>query len=467
MMITAGRLLPTFGPEPLGVIMTDAISRQAFSDLIGSIYDCALDPSRWERTLADVRDALDCHHLALTLTDRRHDRLLLHKGVGVEPCQMDQFSKHVPEIDATLDGALKSGHSLDEPYVVSRHIAATYFETSPHFQQWAKPLGMVDWMVFFLKSTPLHLSCFSGGRHGRQGIITEREIELGKLLLPHLRRAVTISNLLDIRTIEGTRMAEALDGLRCAVVLTNERGTILHANCAAEHMLDKGGPIQSAQGVLQATAPSAASELRSALALAAGNEAGIGKTGLAIRLTEPDVPPIFAHVLPLTGSDFRARLQPVAVAAVFIGAPPDAQDGADALAATFGLTQAETRLLASLFAGRTLNDTTATLRITRPTAKTDLEHIFLKTGVTRQAELMALDRADLPVGIERVKCVGPHSPWGDQRRTAARMGRLARGPQDRPEGIRTVRWGGSERARGRGSGARGPQLAAPPRGITF
>jgi len=370
--------------------MADAISRQALSDLIGSIYDCALDPSWWERTLADVRDALDCHQLALTLSDLRDDRLLLHKAVGVEPDEMERLSKHVPEIDATLDGALKSGHSLDEPFVISRHITATYLETSPHFQQWAKPLGMVDWMVFFLKSTPMHLSCFSGGRHERQGIITEREIELGKLLLPHLRRAVTISNLLDIRTIEGTRMAGALDALRCAVVLTNEHGTILHANRVAEHMLDEGGPIQSAQGVLQATAPSAASELRSALAFAARNEAGIGKTGLAIRLTDPDVPPIFAHVLPLTGSDFRTRLQPAAVAAVFIGGPPDAQEGADAVAAAFGLTPAETRVLASLFGGHTLTETAATLGIARPTAKTHLEHIFLKTKVTRQAELMRL-----------------------------------------------------------------------------
>ncbi len=370
--------------------MADAISRQALSDLIGSIYDCALDPSHWDQTLADVMDALDCHMLSLTLSDLRHDRLLLHK-VSVAPYQMEQFSKHVPEIDAILGGALKSGHSLDEPYVVSRHIAATYFETSPHFHQWAKPLGMVDWIVFFSKSTPLFLSCFSGGRHERQGIITEREIELGKLLLPHLRRAVMISNVLDVRTIEGTRMAEALDALRCAVVLTNKHGAILHANRAAEHMPgDGGGPIHSAQGILQATATSAASELRSALALAAGNEASIGKTGLAIRLTEPDAPPMFAHVLPLTGSDFRTRLQPAAVAAVFIGAPPDAQDGADTLAAAYGLTPTETKVLASLFAGRTLNETAATLGITRPTAKTHLEHIFSKTGVTRQAELMRL-----------------------------------------------------------------------------
>jgi DNA-binding CsgD family transcriptional regulator len=66
------------------------------------------------------------------------------------------------------------------------------------------------------------------------------------------------------------------------------------------------------------------------------------------------------------------------------------KDGADALAAAFGLTPAETKVLASLFAGHTLAETAATLGITRPTAKTHLEHIFLRTGVTRQAELMRL-----------------------------------------------------------------------------
>jgi hypothetical protein len=63
--------------------VTDAISPQALSDLIGSIYDCALDPSRWDQTLAEVRDALDCQGLMLTLTDMRYDRLLLQKSVGV------------------------------------------------------------------------------------------------------------------------------------------------------------------------------------------------------------------------------------------------------------------------------------------------------------------------------------------------------------------------------------------------
>jgi DNA-binding CsgD family transcriptional regulator/PAS domain-containing protein len=364
--------------------MADAISRQALSDLIGSIYDCALDPSRWDRTLANVMQALDCRSLALGLTDLRQGRILLNRTVGFEPYQLEQHAKHLPEVHATLGEALASQPSLDEPHVASRHLTAAQVETSPFWQEWVRPNGIIDMMTFFLMQTPMHFSLFGVARYEQQGIITDREIELGKLLLPHLRRAVTISKVLDVGTIVGERMAEALDALRCAVLLTNEHGAILHANRPAEDMLDKAAPIQSEQGILRATAPSAASELRSALAHAAGNEAGIGKTGLAIRLTEPDVPPVFAHVR------FRTRLQPAAVAAVFIGAPPDAQEGADAVAAAFGLTPAETKVLANLFAGRTLIETAATLGITRPTAKTHLEHIFLKTGVTRQAELIRL-----------------------------------------------------------------------------
>src|SRR5215831_2804306 len=205
--------------------------------------------------------ALDCHMLALALSDLRHHRFLLNKTVGIEPYQMEQLSKHLPEINATLGKALASLPLLDEPLVLSRYLTPADIETSPHFQEFVKPTGMVDIMQLFLMHTPMHHAGLGVGRSEQQGIITEREIELGKLLLPHLRRAVTISRVLDVRTIEGARMAEALDALRCAVVLTNEDGTILHANRAAEHILRDGRPIKSAHGILQPTAPCRASRL--------------------------------------------------------------------------------------------------------------------------------------------------------------------------------------------------------------
>jgi DNA-binding CsgD family transcriptional regulator/PAS domain-containing protein len=367
------------------------------STLIGSIYDCALDPSRWERTLGDVRDALETQTAVLHLNDIRHDRVLIYRTVGIEPSWLEEQAKHIPEINTQMMLALASWPTLEEPHVMSRHFPRAYLDVSPYVQKCLKPGGIVDIMTYFLMHTPTRYAGFAAARNQRQGLITEREIELGGLLLPHIRRTITISNVLDATTIERSRMAEALDALRCAVVLTDARGAILHANSSAEHMLHNGGPVQAPGGVLSARAASAASELRTAIALAAQDEARIGKAGLAIRLTEQDTPPVFAHVLPLTGGELRARVQPAAVAAVFIGAPPDAQDGAEATAAAYGLTPAETRVLAGLLAGRTLVETATSLGIAAATAKTHLDNIFSKTGISRQADLMRLGIGLVPL----------------------------------------------------------------------
>ena len=377
--------------------MADLLAPQALSKLIGSIYDCALDPSLWEPTLTAVRDLIETHNAALALVDLRNQRRLIAKNVGIDPYWLQQIEqKYGAEAQALTVQALASQSSLDEPLVSSRDIPRAQLDASPYYQEWAKPQGLVDVLQYVLIHTPARLALFAVGRHERQGLVTERETEIGALLLPHIRRAVTISDVLDVRTIERARLAEALDALRCAVVLTDERGAILHANRSAEHMLRDGGPIQGAGGVLQARAPTSAAELRTAIALAARDEAEIGKTGLAIRLTEPDMPPIFAHVLPLTGSELRTRLQPQAVAAVFIGPLPDERDGAETTAAAFGLTPGETRVLTSLLAGPTLAETAATLGIAAATAKTHLDNIFSKTGLSRQADLMRLGTGLVP-----------------------------------------------------------------------
>ena len=115
--------------------MAEAISPQALSNLIGSIYDCALDPSRWEQTLADVSEALDCFALLLALSDLRRERFLIHKRVGVEPDQFERLSMYFPEVNAMLGGALASWPSLDEPYLMFRHVSPAYIEKSPYFQE--------------------------------------------------------------------------------------------------------------------------------------------------------------------------------------------------------------------------------------------------------------------------------------------------------------------------------------------
>ena len=138
--------------------MADAISPQALSELIGSIYDCALDPSRWDQTLADVGSAFDCHILTLSLIDLRHDRFLLLKTLGLEPYDAARIPKYLPEVNAILGKALASWPSLDEPWVQSRYLTPAYVETSPLFQELVMPTGSVDTMQLFLMHLPMHLS---------------------------------------------------------------------------------------------------------------------------------------------------------------------------------------------------------------------------------------------------------------------------------------------------------------------
>ncbi len=226
--------------------MADAVSPQVLSALIASIYDCALDPDRWEATLAEIRDALCCFTAILHLNDNRGNRTLIYKTVGLEPWMLGQLARHIPEANAVLAQALASWPSLDEPHVCSRHLSRAYLESSPYVRECWKPNGIVDVLQYFLIHTPSHFAGLGFTRQERYGVVTDREIALGGLLLPHLRRAVTISNVLDAATIERARMVETLDALSCGVVLADEHGAILHANRAAGEMLSNGGPIRSA-----------------------------------------------------------------------------------------------------------------------------------------------------------------------------------------------------------------------------
>ena len=97
--------------------------------------------------------------------------------------------------------------------------------------------------------------------------------------------------------------------------------------------------------------------------------------------------PAVAHVLPLAAGDIRTRLLPHATAAVFI---TEAQNlpiaGIDAIAKSFDLTPAETRIMGLVTNGTTVARAAQSLAISEATAKTHLARIFSKTGVARQAE---------------------------------------------------------------------------------
>jgi len=199
---------------------------------------------------------------------------------------------------------------------------------------------------------------------------------------------VTIGDLISLKASESESARQALDALSVGVVITDEDGTILHANSVADAMMRAGSPIHGIGGTLRANRTSTTKELHTAIALADREEASLGKTGVALRLTNTGEPPVLAHVLPLKHGEARSMLQPNATAAVFVGGVSSGATGAEAMSAAFTLTRMETRVLAGLLTGQTLKQTAEELGIARTTARSYLDNLFAKIGVTRQSDLI-------------------------------------------------------------------------------
>jgi hypothetical protein len=149
--------------------MGEAISPQALSELIGSIYDCALDPGHWDQTLGDLRDAFNGQATQIALLDLRRGRFLFDKNVGMKPEQLEIQARYAPEINALLADWF-GRNSLDEPHVLSRHLEPSDWDTSPYFRH-ARSMGFIDMCSYVLVSSPDHFSGFGTSRLEHQGTL--------------------------------------------------------------------------------------------------------------------------------------------------------------------------------------------------------------------------------------------------------------------------------------------------------
>jgi DNA-binding CsgD family transcriptional regulator len=199
--------------------------------LIGTIYDCAINPARWEETLADILKLMSCEAAMLYCNDLREERPLLNKSVGWSAATLAERQKHIPEIQARLNEWFVTEPPLDAAFVASRQLQPDYLASAPYVQDCLKPIGIVDVLHQPLLRTPTHFSELVVARHQRQGIVTDREIDLVRLLLPHLRRAVSINNLLAAHSAEradllSLTLTEKTDYLRDRFGLTHAEARV-------------------------------------------------------------------------------------------------------------------------------------------------------------------------------------------------------------------------------------------------
>lgn len=266
------------------------------------------------------------------------------------------------------------------------------FLRSELYIELGKPLGLIDAIQGTIDKTASSIAVLTCVRHVDAGPVEADDLRRMTLVLPHLRRALSVARLLDLHTVRADSFTEAVDGLSAGVFFISAAGHLIHANAAGQAMIDARDPMTLAGGHLVTSDHANLETIRQAYAAALDETMVIATPSVSVSLTGRDGRPFTAHVLPLnSGTRSRAAGSISAAAVVFVReATVDIPAAIAAASQLYSFTPAETRVLSALIEVGGATAIPGMLGIAKRTVQTHLERLFEKTGTKRQAELVRL-----------------------------------------------------------------------------
>ena len=211
-------------------------------------------------------------------------------------------------------------------------------------------------------------------------------------LLPHLRRALHVHNLLDRSESMGALYSDAIGRLSVGTIVLDESGKVLEQNLIARELVAANDGLKLVGGRLEASYPSDNRELQQLIRNAFLRHAGSPPTlAQAMSVSRPSGQVSLGIVVEPVPSQEWAEGKGHPAAMVYIrDAAGKSLASTAAAKQLFNLTPAETALAMELANGLSLEEAAEALNIRRNTARAHLRSIFSKTGVRRQTELVRI-----------------------------------------------------------------------------
>jgi len=283
--------------------------------------------------------------------------------------------------------------AVGEPHCLRSFMSPEEFRQTPFYKEFMAQQGWLDFVAVALHKSSQCCMSIGAARHESAGAPSDAEMELMRLLAPHLRRALRLQEALDAKDRRLADLSGALDLAPNPIILLDAQGALCQANLAAETFVAHKKTARIEQGRLRFDDAEVEAKLLTALAAAACG-GGASARSAAMRSAQGDA---FAmEMLPLT-SAVRQISARDAVLAVFIQKVGAAEPlPGEVLVKLYGFTPAETRLLVLLAQERTLGEAADVLGVSQATVKTQLQRVFAKTGTSRQADVIKLVMSALP-----------------------------------------------------------------------
>jgi DNA-binding CsgD family transcriptional regulator len=358
------------------------------TQLIGDIYDAALDSSRWTSVLAKIAAYTGGQAAGLLSKDSISKSGNVHYQSGVDPYFVRLYSETYWTFDPV---AGLPECDIDQIVSIPDLVPYEEFKAGRFYREWAQPQGWIDAANAVLEKSATSCAYLSVVRNQATGMVDEEMRRRMRLIVPHVRRAVRTGKVIDLSQAEAATFAGMLDGLSPAIFFINAEGQIVHGNAASRSVLDKGDLLRAVHGRLTAIDSQVDQALHAAFVTAGKSEGEAGK-GSALPMKGRSGERYVAHVLPLSaGEKRRAGTASNAVAALFVRkAELEAEPSSEVIGKTYKLTPTELRVLRAIVNIGGVRQVAGNLGVADTTVKTHLGRLFEKTGVSRQADLVKL-----------------------------------------------------------------------------
>ena len=361
------------------------MSLERFGQIVGAIYEAALDPAQWVHSLEELRPEFGADYVSLIVRAGSPDDL----GVVVSAAGGNRV---LDAWDPAIALSPFRGLPVDKLVTLADLLSEPVWRETQYYRDWCEPHGVYHVLAVDIGTSNGGVFGLRLTRPQSAPAFAESDFELLRRLLPHLKRALNMHLKLNhgqqVNTLYGRAMAHLMVG----VIVLDEHGSVIECNPMARAILDAADGLKISGGQLEATYALDNRKLQRLIREALGHQPATTPAVLeAVSVSRPSGKVGWGLVLRVISPDEWTEGRHRPSVAVFVrDAERKAQLPVRLAQQLFQLTAAETSLAIQLANGLSLDEASDMLNIRRNTARAHLRSIFSKTGVRRQTELVRI-----------------------------------------------------------------------------
>ena len=368
------------------------VSLEAFSGIVGHVYDGVFDTGAWRRAALAAADQIGATSAVMFTPYFGPPRGGLWEATNIDPSELVKYPEHYVHQDLWMSAFYQQHRPFGRSVLGQELVEPAVMRKSEFFNDFLRPVDVehitsILFRPFAVPESQLHLSLF---RAPGRDAFDERERAFLQLVGPHISRAWSMKLALAGKDLREQAADAALDQFDKGVLLLDRQARILFANAAARRMIGARDGLYSVDGNLRASSRATDTGLQTLLAGALRGNIGALESDCIAVPRPSGLRPYFVTAVPVQRPTIL--LGTLHTAAVVVVRDPEAKRRVSirALRKALDFTEAEARLVAALAEGATVTGYAARAKVSTNTARWHLKRAMHKAGCGSQVELVAL-----------------------------------------------------------------------------